>query len=103
MSGIMGLSGSSVRCTIDLDRLGASQGWLELPRSHNTSAWSKLVLPIVSIHGGDGPTALVIGCVDGDEPEGQTAALNLIRRTRLEDVCGHLIVVPCASPDASRA
>ena len=53
--------------------------------------------------GGDGPTAVIFGGVHGDEPEGQVAALNLARETRPEDVHGRLIIVPCASPDASRA
>lgn len=97
------MSAAAVSCSIDLDARGVGHGWLELPRSNNTSAWSKLVVPIVSIRGGDGPTALVIGGVHGDEPEGQVAALNLARTTPVEDVLGQLIVVPCASPEASRA
>jgi predicted deacylase len=94
---------SPVECTIDLDAPGAHWGRLELPRSNNTSGWSHLFIPIVSVRGGDGPTALVIGGVHGDEPEGQVAALNLARGARPEDVPGHLIVIPCASPDASAA
>ena len=94
---------SSVHCSIDLDAPGKQVGQLELPRSNNTSGWSHLFIPIVTIKGGDGPTALVVGGVHGDEPEGQVAALRLARETRPEDVTGRLIVVPCASPDASRA
>ncbi len=98
------LSGSPVQCTIDLDASGIQRGRLELPRSNNTSGWSHLYVPIVSIRGeGTGPTALVVGGVHGDEPEGQIAALNLARETRPEDVHGRLIVIPCASPEASRA
>src|SRR5439155_23671489 len=97
------MTASPVHCTIDLDAPGKQAGRLELPRSTNTSGWSHLFVPIVSIRGGDGPTALVIGGVHGDEPEGQVAALNLARETRPEDVRGHVIVIPCASPEASRA
>jgi predicted deacylase len=92
-----------VHCSIDLDAPGKHVGQLELPRSNNTSGWSHLYVPIVSINGGPGPTVLVVGGVHGDEPEGQVAALRLARETRPEDVAGQLIVVPCASPDASRA
>ncbi|HZO97648.1 MAG TPA: succinylglutamate desuccinylase/aspartoacylase family protein [Gaiellaceae bacterium] len=92
-----------VHCTIDLDRAGKQVGRLELPRSTNTSGWSHQFVPIVSIRGGDGPVALVVGGVHGDEPEGQVAALNLARATAPEDVAGQLVVVPCASPEASRA
>jgi N-alpha-acetyl-L-2,4-diaminobutyrate deacetylase len=92
-----------VHCTLDLDAPGKHFGRLELPRSNNSSGWSHLFVPIVTICGGDGPTAVVFGGVHGDEPEGQVAALNLARGTRPEDVPGRLIVVPCASIEASRA
>jgi predicted deacylase len=95
--------GSPVHCTIDLDATGVQHGRLELPRSNNTSGWSHLFVPIVSIRNGDGPVVLVVGGVHGDEPEGQVAALDLARSTRLDEVRGQLIVVPCASPEASAA
>jgi N2-acetyl-L-2,4-diaminobutanoate deacetylase len=94
---------SPVLCSIDLDAPGKHVGRLELPRSNNTSGWSHLFIPIVSINGGDGPGALVVGGVHGDEPEGQVAALRLARELEPEDVTGRLIVVPCASPEASLA
>ena len=94
---------SPVHCSIDLDAPGKHLGRLELPRSNNTSGWSHLYIPIVSIKNGDGATALVVGGVHGDEPEGQVAALRLAREILPGDVTGQLIVVPCASPDASRA
>jgi predicted deacylase len=92
-----------VHCSLDLDAPGKHWGRLELPRSNNTSGWSHLFVPIVSIKNGEGPTVLVVGGVHGDEPEGQVAALRLARETEAADVTGHLIVVPCASPDASQA
>lgn len=94
---------SPVHCSIDLDAPGKHVGRLELPRSNNTSGWSHLFVPIVSINGGDGPTALVVGGVHGDEPEGQIAALRLARETSADEVLGRLILVPCASPEASLA
>jgi len=94
---------SPVRCTIDLDGSGKQFGYLEVPRSSNTSGWSHLHVPIVAVAGGDGPTALVVGGVHGDEPEGQVAALRLARETGPADVPGRLIVLPCASPEASKA
>ena len=95
---------SPVHCSIDLSEPGKHVGRLELPRSNNTSGWSHQFVPIVSIRGSSaGPTAVVIGGVHGDEPEGQIAALRLARETQPDDVTGRLIVVPCASPDASRA
>src|SRR3954466_8834643 len=94
---------SPVQCSLDLDTPGKQFGRLELPRSNNLSGWSHLFIPIITIRGGDGPTALVFGGVHGDEREGQVAALNLARETRPEDVLGRLLDIPCASIEASRA
>jgi predicted deacylase len=96
------VSASPVHCTIDLDGDGKQVGRLEIPRSTNTSGWSHQFVPIISIGGGDGPTAVVFGGVHGDEPEGQVAALRLARETEPGQLPGRLIVVPCASPDASK-
>jgi predicted deacylase len=46
---------------------------------------------------------LVTGGVHGDEPEGQIAALNVARELQPSDVRGRLILLPCLSPEASRA
>jgi predicted deacylase len=97
------MAGSPVRCTIDLDASGRQVGTLDLPRSTNTSGWSALRVPIVSVGGGDGPTALVIGGCHGDEPEGQVAAINLARDLGPDDVPGRVLVIPCLSLEASRA
>jgi predicted deacylase len=92
-----------VDCTIDLAAPGKQLGHLRLPRRTNTSGWSSLVTPIGTVAGGSGPTAVVFGGVHGDEPEGQVAALNLLRELEPEDVTGRLIVVPCLSVEASQA
>ena len=94
---------SPIRCTIDLEAPGKQLGHLRIPRSTNTSGWSSLWVPIVCVASGEGPTALVLGGVHGDEPEGQVAALNLARALGPQDVSGRLIVVPCLSLEASRA
>src|SRR3954454_3078637 len=94
---------SPVRCTLDLDAHGKQLGRLELPRSSNTAGWSSLWIPVATIANGAGPTALVIGGVHGDEPEGVIAALNLIREVEPHDVAGRLIVIPCLSPSAAQA
>jgi N-alpha-acetyl-L-2,4-diaminobutyrate deacetylase len=92
-----------VHCTLDLSAPGKHFGRLEVPRSTNTSGWSHLFVPIVTIKGAEGPTVLVLGGVHGDEPEGQVAALRLARETDPADVAGRLIVIPCASMEASHA
>ncbi len=97
------MSDSPIHCTLDLDAPGKHTGHLRIPRSSNTSGWSTQWIPITCVAGGEGPTALVVGGVHGDEPEGQVAALNLARELRPEQVRGRVIVIPCASLEASRA
>jgi N-alpha-acetyl-L-2,4-diaminobutyrate deacetylase len=97
------MSGSPILCTIDLQAPGRQVGHLRLPRSSNTSGWSSLWIPLVSVANGDGPSVLVLGGVHGDEPEGQVAALNLARTLRPEEVSGRVTIVPCLSLEASRA
>jgi N-alpha-acetyl-L-2,4-diaminobutyrate deacetylase len=92
-----------VSCTIDLSGHGKQGGTLRVPRSSNQSGWSNLWIPIVSVADGEGPTVLVLGGVHGDEPEGQVAALGLARSLQPAQVTGRVIVIPCASPEASRA
>jgi len=93
---------SSVTCSVDLDWPGKQVGHLRLPRGKNTSGWSQLCVPIGCVSSGTGPTALVLGGVHGDEPEGQVAALQLLRGVRVDDVTGRLIVLPCLSVEASQ-
>jgi len=94
---------SAASTTVDLDAPGKQFGQLRLPRQSNLGGNASLVLPIGTVARGDGPTALVIGGVHGDEPEGQVAALNLLRALQPEDVTGRVIVAPCLSIEASRA
>ena len=94
---------SPVVCSIDLDGPGKRVGHLRIPRSTNTGGWSQLTVPIGTVSNGPGPTALVLGGVHGDEPEGQVAALNLLRELAPDDVTGRVIVAPCLSVEASQA
>ncbi len=94
---------SPIGCSIPLGAPGRHVGALRVPRSDNTSGWAGVMVPIVSVSSGDGPTALVMGGNHGDEYEGQVAAMKLARDLRVEDVIGTIIVIPCLSVDASRA
>src|SRR5579863_7867403 len=93
---------TSIVCDLDLDAPGKQVGRLELPRSNNSSGWSHLFVPIISIRGGDGPTALVVGGVHGDEHERRMAALVQGRESRPGHVPRNLSVIPCASHEAAR-
>ena len=97
------MTDSPVLSTVDYDAPGKQYGRLQIPRSTNAGGWSNLFVPLVCIANGRGPTVLVTGGVHGDEPEGQVAALKLTRDTQPVDVRGRLIIIPCLSPEASRA
>jgi len=97
------MSDSPITCTLDLGQPGKRSGHLRLPRSSNQSGWSTQWIPVTCVANGEGPTALVLGGVHGDEPEGQIAALNLARELSPEQVSGRVIVIPCLSLEASRA
>lgn len=92
-----------VECTIDLAAAGRQVGRLEIPKSTNRGGWAHQFIPIACIANGDGPTALVLGGNHGDEYEGQVAGLKLLRGLRPGQVTGRVIVIPCLSPEASRA
>jgi predicted deacylase len=94
---------SPVRSTVDFGRQGKQFGRLEIPRSTNQSGWANLIVPIVCIARGSGPTALVLGGNHGDEYEGQITALNLARELDPSDIHGRIIIIPCLSMEASRA
>jgi predicted deacylase len=92
-----------IECSIDLAASGRQVGRLELPKSTNTGGWAHQFIPIASIAGGEGSTALVLGGNHGDEYEGQVAGLKLLRGLRPEQLSGRVIVIPCLSPEAARA
>jgi len=89
--------------TIDLERPGRQLGHVRVPHSTNLAGWGGLWLGIASVASGDGPTVLVLGGNHGDEYEGQFACLELVRTVTEQDVQGRMIVIPCLSPEASRA
>lgn len=92
-----------VHCSIDLQRPGAHYGRLAVPYSYNLGGWANLQVPIASLRNGDGPTVLLLGGNHGDEYPGPVAILRLWRELRLEDVRGHLLLVPFLNPPAAQA
>lgn len=92
-----------VICTIDLAAPGRQVGRLEIPKSTNSGGWAHSFIPIATVAAGTGPTVLVLGGNHGDEYEGQVAGLKLVRELADADVAGRVVVIPCLSPEASRA
>jgi N-alpha-acetyl-L-2,4-diaminobutyrate deacetylase len=65
---------SMVGTTVDYAAEGKQYGHLLVPHSRNESAWGTLMLPIVCIKGGDGPTMLLTAGNHGDGYEGPMPA-----------------------------
>jgi predicted deacylase len=89
--------------SIDFDRPGKQQGFLQVPYSHNLGGWANVMIPVMTIVHGRGPTVLVLGGNHGDEYQGQIAALNLSRQLEPEMVTGRLILIPSLNFPAARA
>lgn len=99
----MSTQSGPARLDLSLDRPGRSVGALRLPWSHDRSAYGQIVVPVIVIGNGEGPTALLTAGVHGDEYEGQIVLGALARGLTPERVTGRVIIVPCANPAAALA
>ena len=89
--------------SLDFDKPGKQQGFLQVPYSHNLGGWANVMIPCTVINGGKGPTALVLGGNHGDEYQGQLAAMNLARELAPDHVRGRIILIPSLNFPAARA
>jgi N-alpha-acetyl-L-2,4-diaminobutyrate deacetylase len=94
---------SLIGCSVDLDADGKQFGHMLVPHSRNDSAWGTLMVPLVSVRNGDGPTMLLTAGNHGDEYEGQLAVLKLVRRLEADGFKGQLIAIPALNLLAQRA
>ena len=94
---------SRVSATIDLEAPGKRTGCLNVPWSHNDSAWGAIRIPVHVIRGGEGPTVLLTGANHGDEYEGPIALLKLARRLDPAHLKGRVIVLPTMNHPAVQA
>ena len=85
---------SPVQTDIDYEKEGKQTGYLWAPHSRNSSAWGKVLVPIIVIKHGTGPTALLVGGNHGGEHEGPVALLKLARALTAEQVQGRIIILP---------
>jgi predicted deacylase len=98
-SGMAGPAHLDVR----LDHPGRTFGAMRIPWSDDRSGYGQIVVPVIIINNGEGPTALLTGGVHGDEYEGQIVLGALARRLDPAKIRGRLVIVPCANPAASLA
>ena len=92
-----------IHTSIDLDRPGKQQGFLQVPYSHDLGGWANVMVPITVVARGSGPTVLCLGGNHGDEYQGQVAIMRLAREVTPEQVSGRLILVPSLNMPAAKA
>ncbi|MGH6912504.1 MAG: N-alpha-acetyl diaminobutyric acid deacetylase DoeB [Geminicoccaceae bacterium] len=90
----MGDAPTRVSTRVDYQADGKQLGVLNVPHSHDLSAWGAIRLPIVVIKNGSGPTLLLTGGIHGDEYEGPIALMKLARRLEPGAIRGRLIMLP---------
>lgn len=89
--------------SLDFDKPGKQQGFLQVPYSHNLGGWANVMIPITVVAHGKGPTVLVLGGNHGDEYQGQIAIMKLARELEPEQVKGRVIMIPSLNLPAARA
>lgn len=94
---------SRVWSDVDLDGPGKQAGYLQVPWSVTRSAYGNISIPVVVIKGGDGPTALLMGGVHGDEYEAQIALSRIARELEPEHLQGRAIILPSTNLPAALA
>ena len=88
--------------SIDLSGSGYRAGDLMVRWSDNTVPLGWHPVPIIVTGGGQGPVALLIAGVHGDEFEGPSAILRVINRLSPDDMNGTVIALPCLNSPAVR-
>jgi predicted deacylase len=89
--------------TLELSAPGRHHGTLAVAHSHDRSAYGQVVIPVVALVGGPGPTVLLAGGVHGDEGEGPLALLALAARLDPASLAGTAIIAPVLNPPALAA
>lgn len=89
--------------SLEFDKPGKQQGFLQAPYSHNLGGWANVMIPITIVARGKGPTVLVLGGNHGDEYQGQIAIMKLARQLTPEMVSGRVILIPSLNLPAARA
>jgi N-alpha-acetyl-L-2,4-diaminobutyrate deacetylase len=88
---------------IDFDRDGKQVSYLRAPSSTNQSAYGTVLIPLIVIRNGDGPTLLLTGAVHGDEYEGPVALARLARTLAPDSIRGRIVILPALNLPALTA
>lgn len=88
---------------IDFDADGKHTGYLRLPHSVHESAYGRILIPIIMVKNGEGPTTFLMSGNHGDEYEAQIALGKLSRELEANDIRGRLIIMTMANFPAAQA
>jgi N-alpha-acetyl-L-2,4-diaminobutyrate deacetylase len=88
------MTNSPVVAEVDLWGSGKLAGHLRVPQSRDDSGWGTILVPVVVVANGTGPTVLLTAGNHGDEYEGQVALLDLARTLSPDQVAGRVILIP---------
>src|SRR5258708_735455 len=94
---------SRMSSSIPFDLDGKHAGFLSIPHSSHESAYGRIQIPIVCIHNGAGPTALLVAGNHGDEYEGQVALTELAQLLEPHDIKGRVLILPALNAPAAEA
>ena len=89
--------------SVDFQKPGKQQGFMQVPYSHNLGGWANVMIPITTVANGSGPTVLILGGNHGDEYQGQIAAMKLARELTPDMVTGRIILIPSLNFPAARS
>lgn len=94
---------SSVTVTIDLDADGRYVGDVQVKHSDNSVPLGVHPVPILSLRHGDGPVVLMIAGTHGDEFEGPSALMRVMRDLTPAQITGQIICLPALNIPAVAA
>ena len=89
--------------SLDFEKPGKQQGFLQVPYSHNLGGWANVFVPITVIAQGTGPTVLILAGNHGDEYQGQIAVMRLARELDPQMVEGRIVLIPSLNFPAASA
>ncbi|MBF2052947.1 MAG: succinylglutamate desuccinylase/aspartoacylase family protein [Candidatus Sericytochromatia bacterium] len=85
---------SRIQSDLDFSAQGKQTGFLRVPCPRNSSAWGVLMIPVVLIRNGEGPSVLLTAGQHGDEYEGPLALGELMRTLQAEQIQGEIMILP---------
>ena len=93
---------STVHSTLDFEREGKQVCDLYVPHATDRDAWGFIPVPVAVLRNEEGPTALLVGGVHGDEHEGPIVLGEWIRSLDPRCIRGRVIILPALNLPAVR-